>query len=244
MKLRKTYWLLVLLVITCLLPSVIRADFLDSVSLTMEKEIGYQTYNDIVAQKEVVKLSPGDEAHLNSVFNKLVSQSPRRNEIKYSITVVRDNTVNAFALPAGYVFVHTGLLSYVRSDGELAGVLAHEVAHVDRRHSMKAITRQVGVSFILQMVISRGNSDHGKQIGRLGGVALNLSQLGYSRDAEYQADSYGVSFMRRAGYNKQELLNFWKRMDGQSGGGKDSSFLKYFSTHPPTGERIKRIETM
>ncbi len=237
--------ILIMLLVYLLLPTNIFAkNLLDSFSLGLEKEIGYNTYQQILSQKEVVQLSQAQEKWLSTMFSNLVKQSKRKNEIKYSIAVVKDDTVNAFALPAGYIFVHTGLLSYIKSDGELAGILAHEIAHVDKRHSMKTISRTIGMSVLLGLVVEKSSEKRKEEISRIGAVAVSLAQLGYSREAEYEADAFGVSFMKQAGYQKKELLNFWRRMEGSSGEGKSLAILGLLSTHPPTSERIKRIEAM
>lgn len=236
--------LITLIIFIIFAPDIFADNFFDSLSLGLEKEIGHISYNQIITQKEVVQLPNDQEVRVNNIFNKLIKSSRRNKEIDYNLAVVKDDTVNAFALPAGYIFIHTGLLSYAQSDGELAGVLAHEIAHVDRRHSMKAISRTMGMSVLLQLVTNKSSKKRQEDILKIGVVAINLAQLGYSRDAEYEADAYGVKFMKSAGYPKEEILNFWRRMEDQSGGEKSPAILQLFSTHPPTGERIKRIEAM
>lgn len=236
--------LITLIILLIYAPNIFAGNLLDSLSLGLEKEIGYISYRQIITQKEIVQLPKDQEVKLNNIFNRLVEKSGRNKEIDYKLAVVKDDTVNAFALPAGYIFVHTGLLSYVQSDGELAGVLAHEIAHVDRRHSMKAITRTIGMNVLLELIINKSKKKRQQEIAKIGVVAVNLAQLGYSREAEYEADAYGVKFMKSAGYPKEEILNFWRRMEEQSGGGDSLAILQLFSTHPPTSERIKRIEAM
>jgi predicted Zn-dependent protease len=236
--------LITLIILSIYAPNIFAGNFLDSLSLGLEKEIGYISYQQIITQKEVVQLPQDQEVRLNTIFNKLIQNSWRNKEIDYKLAVVKDDTVNAFALPAGYIFVHTGLLSYAQSDGELAGVLAHEIAHVDRRHSMKSISRTIGMSVLLELIINKSSKKRQEDMTKIGVVAINLAQLGYSRDAEYEADAYGVKFMQLAGYPKEEILNFWRRMEGQSGSGNSLAILQLFSTHPPTSERIKRIEAM
>jgi predicted Zn-dependent protease len=216
------------------------AGFFDDLELSLEKQIGRSGYESIIAEYQVVRLSPEEEERLQNIFDRLVAACGRKNELEFSLTVVEDETVNAFALPAGYIFVHTGLLAYVENDGELAGVLAHEIAHVDRKHSMNAIKRQLGMALLFQLFFS----DAGEEMAKIGNLALNLTQLGYGREAEYEADRYGVFFMEKAGYSRDEILNFWRRLVEQSGGGKDPAILQLFSTHPPTAERIKKIEDL
>ena len=220
------------------------ASWLDSVSLSLEQEIGNNTYQDITSKKEVVQLHGEHLDRLNSIFSRLVAQSGRRNEVQYSLTVLRDDTINACAAPGGYVFINTGLLRFAQTDGELAGVLGHEIAHVDRRHSMQAIARAVGMTILLQLIMEKSDSKRKKTMAAVSGVALSLMQLGYSREAEYQADQYGVRFMVQAGYNKRDILNFWRRMEAKAGNSKTPGIYTLFSTHPPTSERIKRIEAM
>ena len=216
------------------------ASFFTDLELNLEKQIGRNSYESIITQKKVVVLPEAETERLNNIFDRLVQVCSRRDELEFSLTVVEDDSVNAFALPAGYIFVHTGLLAYVQSDGELAGVLAHEIAHVDRKHGMSALKRQLGMGLLLQIFLK----DAGDQVARIGNLAINLTQLGYGREAEYEADRYGVYFMEQAGYPRTEILNFWHRLVGESGGGENPAILQLFSTHPPTAERIKRIEAL
>lgn len=217
--------------------------FFDSLTLGLEKQIGAESYQDIASQKQVVELPKEQMKPLRKIFKRLVDASSRKGELEYKLSVVKDDTVNAFALPGGYVFIQTGLLSFARTDGEVAGVLAHEIAHIDRRHGMQAIGRAVGLSLLLQLIINNKDQNTQEQIRKIGGIAINLAQLGYSRENEYEADQFAVTFMTQAGFSKQDLANFFRRLDEKSGG-SGPDFLQFLSTHPPTGERIKRIESM
>lgn len=112
MKRRLISLVLISLTIYLFLPTNIFAkNLFDSLSLGLEKEIGHISYQQIITQKEVVQVSKDEELRLDSIFSKLAKNSGRSKEIDYSLAVVKDDTVNAFALPAGYIFVHTGLLS-------------------------------------------------------------------------------------------------------------------------------------
>jgi predicted Zn-dependent protease len=218
----------------------------DAISLSLEQEIGASTYQGIVAKKKVVQLDAKQQQRLSGIFTKLAAQSGRNKEVQYNLTVVEDPNFNAYALPGGYVFVNTGLISFAKNDGELAGVLGHEIAHIDRRHSMQSITRQMGATLLISYFLSRGkSSDRKKLMSQLSGVALYVAEQGYSREAEFQADRYGVTFMRQAGYNKQDLINMWQRVHTEIENGKTpSKMMVLISSHPPTEERIKRIEAM
>ena len=218
------------------------ASFFDALELSLEKSIGEDTYQSIIAEKKVVHLPEKETARLNSIFTRLVNCCSRSQELSFGLTVVKDETVNAFALPAGYIFIHTGLITFAQSDGEIAGVLAHEIAHVDRKHSMNMIKRQLGMSLILRLLFDPEESP--EVLNRIGNIAINLAQLGYSREDEFEADRYGVYFMEEAGYQRTDILNFWHRMQAASGGEKNPAFLQLFSTHPPTTERVKRIQAL
>lgn len=218
------------------------ASFFDNLEVSLEKSIGKDTYQNIIAEKKVVLLSEKKTARLNSIFTRLVNCCPRSQELSFSLTVVEDETVNAFALPAGYIFIHTGLLAFAQNDDEIAGVLAHEIAHVDRKHSMNMIKRQLGMSLLLRLLFDPEQSP--ETLNKIGNVAINLAQLGYGREAEFEADRYGVYFMEEAGYQRDEIINFWQRIQEASGGEENPAFLQLFSTHPPTTERVARIRTL
>lgn len=230
------------LIALLLVSSITYAGFFDSLELSLEKEIGHNAYEEITTGMKVVKLPATEEERLQAIFRRLVNVSERKKELQYTLTVVEDNTVNAFALPGGYIFVHTGLLAFAESDGEIAGVLAHEIAHVDRKHGMSRIKRQLGMAFLLQLILKK--SEAKEELGKIGAIAINLTQLGYGREAEYEADRYGVYFMEKAGFARKEVLNFWERILEQTGGKENPAFLQLFSTHPPTSERIKRIKAL
>lgn len=228
-----------LLLLVSLLTTVgYTASFFDSLLLDLEREIGVSGYQRIISEQQVMELPAEDEKHLTEIFDRLVAVCGRQSELQFSLTVVEDETVNAFALPGGYIFVHTGLLDFVRSEGELAGVLAHELAHVDLKHGMKAVGRQIGFSLLFQLMLGDSSSE---QIAKIGAVAINLTQLGYGREAEFEADRSGALFMARSGYSKAELISFLERLQEESGDGKNPAFIQIFSTHPPIAERIKRL---
>jgi Putative Zn-dependent protease, contains TPR repeats len=245
MKIRKMAGFLIIgLISVILLRSVSFADSLvGSWALGLEKNIGFYNYQSITATKAVVHLPPMEEQHLQHVFQGLVQYCSRNRELKYSLTVVRDDNPNAFALPAGYVFINSGLLTMIKNDGELAGILGHELGHIERRHSMKAIYRAAGFSLALSLLRNDvGNLRRPQEIARIAGLSMSLAQLGYSRGAELEADRYGVAIMEQAGYNKKDILHFWQRFRSRYGDTSKTSAV--LSTHPPTSERIRQIENL
>jgi predicted Zn-dependent protease len=208
----------------------------------LEKQIGYSSYQQTIRQKRVVRLPYGKANQLNGIFEKLVRTGRRYDELNYNLTVVADEEVNAFALPGGYIFVNTGLLDFADSDGEVAAVLAHEIAHVECKHGINAVSRAIGLAILLDLVANRSRDP--EKTTQLGAIAITLVQRGYSREAEYQADACGVRFMTAAGYSKWDMVRFFKKLKDKYGSGSNYPALQFLNTHPPTEERIKRIEKM
>ena len=242
---KRLYLLIVILIGVSFLNSIgSAASFLDNLSLGLERRIGANNYDTIVRQKRVVQLPQSQAAHLQNLFRNLVGSCNRSRELNFTITVLQDDSINAFSLPGGYVFVNSGLLNYVKNDGELAGVLGHEIGHIDRKHGMRALYRTVGFSVLFSLLSGNGQKyNDPEQIRRLAAISMNLAQLGYSRGAEYEADRCGVQLMERAGYDKRDLLRFWSRLE-TAADRKTPGFMAVLATHPLTRDRIKRIEML
>ena len=153
---------------------------------------------------------------------------------KYEWYLKDDPSINAFALPGGFVVVHTGLVHAVGSADELAGVLAHEVQHVEQRHALQALLYQLGWASVLTAVLG----DPGTATTL---ALLQVGNLKFSRDLETQADTLGVEALRRAGIPPESMAAFFRRMKEGTGGGAPPAWL---STHPDTGDRITAIEAM
>lgn len=243
MRLKKILFLLLCLIaLIGLQPVGHAASVFQSFDRNLENEIGYFNYQTVITRERIVQLPQNETSRINNIFNRLVAQTERKQEIKYRLEVVKDDSVNAFALPGGYIFVNTGLLSFAQSDAELAGVLGHEIGHIENRHSMKALYRTAGATVGWKVLMYRNQSKNKLNLNRLAGLSMTMVQLGYSREAEFEADRFGVELMQASGYNKQELINFWKRVESSSGGRNElNGIFKFFSTHPPLKERIDRI---
>ncbi len=245
MKFRKKAGFMIIFVISFIIfqSASFANSTVNSWALGLEKDIGRSNYQSITTEKTVVHLPQAEERDLQNVFRRLVRNCKRSTELNFTLTVVRDNSPNAFALPAGYVFINTGLLSMIKNDGELAGVLGHEIGHIERYHAMKAIYRAMGFSVAYSLLLNNHqNRWNIQEMAALAGVSLRLSQLGYSRKAELEADRQGVEIMEKAGYNKQDTLNFWRRFQSQNG--DSSKFLPILSTHPSIDTRIEQIKKL
>lgn len=210
-----------------------------------EKRLGESIMHDIRRD-----LSFNDDAELTDYLNTLgyrlvASSADARQEFEFFI--IRDATLNAFAMPGGFIGVHTGLILAAQSESELAGVLAHEIAHVTQRHIARQISKQSQLSTMalaglaLALLASRVSSEAGQAaaIGAQAGAVA--SQLNYSRDFEREADRVGFQTLQRANFNVQGMPAFFERLQKNSRL-LESSAPAYLRTHPLTGERIADMQ--
>ncbi|MHB1278366.1 MAG: M48 family metalloprotease [Bacteroidia bacterium] len=145
-----------------------------------------------------------------------------------------DNILNAFCAPGGYMFVYTGLIKYLEAENQLAGVMGHEIAHADRRHSTDAMTRDYGLAVVISVAL--GNNPNA-----LAEIAANLATLKFSRNAETEADEYSVKYLCPTDYKADGAAAFFQKLiDNGEGGGE----LEWFSTHPSPDNRVKHIEEL
>lgn len=181
--------------------------------------------------------------YVSAVGARLAARAPGE-KFPYQFKVANLSEVNAFALPGGYIYVHRGLIEKVRTEGELAGVIAHEIAHVALRHptnqASKAYLAQSGLGILGGLLGTRTQSTTGQVIGAVGGFGLNALFLKYSRSAETQADIVGAQIMAKAGYDPMEMARFFETLRKQANGdpGKVAVFL---SNHPAPVDREARV---
>ncbi|MDT8340172.1 MAG: M48 family metallopeptidase, partial [Longimicrobiales bacterium] len=163
-----------------------------------------------------------------------------RPDLPWTFRVLDDPTVNAFALPGGFVYVTRGILTHLTSEAQLAGVLGHEIAHVTARHGASRMSRaqlaQIGLG--VGMIVS-------PEVRRFGDVAqqaVGLLFLSFGREDELQADEFGLRYMTRMGYDPDEMAGVMRMLDQNSqlsaGSGRIPEWL---STHPDPGNRVERI---
>jgi Zn-dependent protease with chaperone function len=143
-----------------------------------------------------------------------------------------DTTLNAFAAPGGYMYFYTGIIRFLEDEAEFAGVMAHEMAHCDRRHSTDALTKQYGISIMLGILLGNNPS----QLAEIAaGLASGLSTLAFSRQNEYEADRYAVKYLSATDYDPLGLAGFFIKLEGHP---TPPTFL---STHPSPDDRIEQI---
>jgi predicted Zn-dependent protease len=203
------------------------------VSDAEEDRIGDNLYAEMMADTtEYPEYDDSPEllAYVDSIGRVLVDHQttrPETEDLQYDFTVIdKDTVVNAFAIPGGHVFVYTGLILAVRNEAELAGVLAHELAHITKRHGIERLLNGKAADFAAGLIL--GDSSVVKK------VVLGLAFLKMSRNDEYEADSCSIEYLISSGYNPNGMRDFLKMLAERS-----SWRFEPLSTHP---EGEKRME--
>ena len=203
-----------------------------------EIELGNRFSTEIEKELTLYGRDPVVTEYIKELGQRLVLHSNRKN-IVYHFKVVDAEVVNAFALPGGYIYVNLGLIRAAENESELAGVMGHEIGHVVGRHGAKQLTKQLGFATVEQLVLGKDPNQLEKLIGT---IAKTGTLMKYSRDAEREADAYAVQQMYDAGIDPEGMATFFetlrklqKRQPGQ--------LEQFFSTHPPTDERIQNVRS-
>jgi Zn-dependent protease with chaperone function len=228
-----------------LIPSLVQAQTqvkpgFNLFSTQQDVEVGQQSAAEVERQLPIVR-DQRVNAYINDLGQRLATQAPGA-KFPYQYKVVDASDINAFALPGGFVYVNRGVLEAARNDGEVAGVLAHETAHVALRHgthqASKAYMTQAGLGILGGLLGGHVGAGAGQIINAVGGFGLNALFLKYSREAETQADVVGAQIMTGAGYSPYDMVNFFKNLERQD----SSKKAGWLSDHPAPPQRITRIE--
>lgn len=177
--------------------------------------------------------------YINLVGKTIADVSDRPN-LNFHFAILNSQDQNAFAAPGGYIFVTIGLLKTLKNEAELAGVLAHEVAHITQKHMLETIRRGALLSNVSEVTLSAMNKDPKMFSNVIDEITDKLFTKGMDKDKEYDADVYGVEFAYRAGYNPAGLRDYLRTLKSQEGHGNS----RFFTTHPSTGTRISKIESL
>jgi Zn-dependent protease with chaperone function len=171
-----------------------------------------------------------------------LAKSKRAGSFPFSLSVINDPSINAFALPGGPIFVHTALLTAADNESQVAGVLAHEMSHVALRHGTHEASKQNLLQLPAMLAGSMGGSGLWAQMGQIGvNLAAGSVLLHMSRSAESEADLNGTRMMNDAGYDPHEMAKFFEKLRAQGEGG-DSRLANFLSDHPTPGNRIKAVD--
>lgn len=196
-----------------------------------EAEIGFGIAATVAGRYRVLQDAALTD-YVNLVGLTVAEQSVRPGEASFRFGVLDTDEVNAFAAPGGWIFVTRGALARMESEAELAGVLAHEVAHVDETHVLDEIRR----SSVFTSVRDEAELS-GEVLNRLGEVGSSLLFTGLSREDELQADSLGMLYAAASGYRADGLVRFLERLE--AGGG--TAVREWTATHPPESERVAAL---
>ena len=210
--------------------------------ISTEKEIQLGEQLSVEVEKQETVLDNVEmQAYVRQIGAKLVRFASRQ-DVEYTFKVIdAPDKVNAFALPGGYMYVYTGLMKICDNEAELAGVMAHEIGHVSGHHHGESISRQYGYNLVMSIILG----ENAGALAQLGTQIMGTAgAMFYSRENEREADSLGTDMLVRAGYNPGAMVGFMEKLlseDQKRGGGRG---LPIFSSHPPTEERIERLETL
>src|SRR5712691_1375737 len=210
-------------------------------TLDQDIQMGKQSAAEVRKTKAVV-----DNGELTGYLTRIAARlgkSPRAGKFPFQFAVLNDKSINAFALPGGPIFVHTGLLSAIDNESQLAGVMAHEMSHVALRHGTHEASKAVLVQAPAALLgATIGDDSTVAKIAREG-IALGAQSvlLKYSRDAERDADLNGTRMMNDAGYNPIEMARFFEKLQAQGSGG-DGLLANWLSDHPSPGNRVQAVQ--
>jgi predicted Zn-dependent protease len=224
------------------------------ITLSAERQLGDRIVRELYRDPDYLE-DPILDEYLQSLWQPLVRGAQARGEMTpelqerfaWKIFIGRDRSVNAFALPGGYLGVHLGLISVVNTRDELASVMAHELSHVTQRHIARSIGDQARMTpwligaMILGM-LAASKSTQGAQAVIVGGQAMAAqSQLNFSRDMEREADRIGYGVMSEAGFDTQGFVTMFGKLQ-QAAGLNDSGAFPYLRSHPLSSERIADMQ--
>lgn len=216
-----------------------------SFTITDEKKLGKEFYEKLKS-KQLLSSDPSVNDYVNKIGQRLlihVGKSP----FTYTFSVIKSNGINAFATPGGYIYVYEGLIKIAENESQLAGVLAHEISHVDSRHIAETIEKSQKLSIASLAAILAGAflGAGGEATAAISSFSLATAahlNLKYTRENEEEADRKGMRYLVNSGYDGRGMLDFLKIMRRYEY--FSNSIPSYFLTHPGTGERITYLDAL
>ncbi|PCJ66560.1 MAG: peptidase M48 [Bacteroidetes bacterium] len=207
-------------------------------SLEDDKTFGAQVAAEIDADQETYPTLdsatyPEAYAYLYAIRDSILNSGNvvHKDDFDWRLRIIHDDsTLNAFCTPGGYIYVYTGIIKFLDSEDQFAGVMGHEIAHADERHSTAALTQQYGIDVLLGVLL-------GEDKGTLAQIAQGLVGLKYSRGNESESDLRSVEYLYPTAYDARGAAKFFEKI-AESGGGSGPQFL---STHPNPENRIEAI---
>lgn len=210
------------------------------IGVEKEEEIGFGIAA-VVAGRYRLSTDEGLQRYVDLVGRTVAAASPRADEVAFRFAVLDADDVNAFAAPGGFIFVTRGALAMMEDESELAGVLAHEVGHVDERHVLEQIRR----SAVLGTARSESQLT-GAILDQVAAAGSSLIFTGLGRGDELEADSLGIIYAAAAGYDPDGLRRFLTRLrdaqDGAAGAGVQGRLAEWRASHPPADDRLEALD--
>jgi beta-barrel assembly-enhancing protease len=215
-----------------------------AIAMTPEQEValGLKSAPEMAAQFGGEDPDPAAQRFVQEVGRRVQSRSrAAQTPYQFHFTLLADpDTINAFALPGGPVFITRGLYRKLQKEGELAGVLGHEIGHVVGRHSSEQLAKsRLAQTLVGAAGVAASDSGHGGEAVQIGAFVAQMAQLRYGRQDELQADTLGVDFMSEAGYDPRGMVEVMKILESASNGQRPPEFL---SSHPDPGNRVGVIQ--
>lgn len=200
---------------------------------SQEKQLGAQVAGEVARESKFLE-DPEVVRYVTSIGQRVAAASPNPDKWAFTFKVIDDpKTINAFAIPGGSIYVYTGLIKAAKDEAELAGVLAHEVAHVTSRHIARRMVSAYGLQALAGVALGK---DPGllQKIGAA--IVVNGTLLKNSRDDESESDAKGVVALAKAGYDPQGMVGFFETLKRQEG--STPAVLAFLSDHPTSADRI------
>ena len=207
----------------------------DMYSIQREIALGKQLSQEVEKTSKLVD-DPVIVAYVNKVGQNLVRNSDA--QVPFTIKVIDDEHINAFALPGGFFYVNTGVVLHADEEAELAGVMAHEIAHVAARHSTRNQTKSNIIQIAsIPLIMTLPGTWAGYGIYEGLNLAIPMTYLKFTRDSEREADYLGLQYMYKAGYDPNAFVAFFEKVEAEEKK-QPGTIPKIFDTHPPTPDRV------
>jgi len=215
-------------------------------SINDDISLGAQVADQIASDTTQFRILPENEypdayTHIRRITNSILNSGnvQYKSEFVWEVKILHDDEVlNAFCTPGGYIFVYTGLIKYLDTEDQLAGVMGHEIAHADLRHSSKQLQTQYGISFLLGLLLGDDPSEIASIAAQMAGTVVGLK---YSRTHETEADNNSVLYLAPTDYACNGASGFFKKIRDE-GHCSDNSWSVWLSTHPDPCNRIESID--
>jgi len=214
------------------------------ISEEQELAIGAQAHRDVLKQMKKYN-NPKLQAYVNSIGQALAKHS-HRSKIRFTFTIIDDPSVNAFALPGGYVYITTGIMAYLNSEAELAGVLGHEIGHVTARHGVQQQSASIASAILIDIIAKNSKNTNAKSLQQFGTAIIR----GYGREHELQADQLGAEYLARVGYTPESMIDVvsvlkaqeeFDKYQARKEGRQPRSYHGVFSSHPTNDRRLQEV---